>query len=329
MTTTRVKLLQCLEAQQGRWVSGQQISGKLGISRTAIWKHVNRLKKDGYEIESVPKKGYCLTRTVDRLDGQDIGGRLRTRTMGRPALMVLEETDSTNLQAKALAAGGAAEGTVVLADAQTTGRGRRGRHWHSPAGRNIYISIILRPPMNPSQAPRITLMAAVALARTLIDTAGLQATIKWPNDIMVRGRKLAGILTEISTEMDQVDYVVVGMGINVHIQAVDLPEDIADIATSVAIETGNPIARADLVADLLARFEACYRQLLREGFIPIMAQWRQLTDIIGRRVFVDVVNTRHLGIVRDVDDDGVLLLEDDQKKLHRIFSGDVTRLRRD
>lgn len=328
MNTTKQKLLHCLKENLGQWISGEQISNQLGISRTAIWKHINSLKNDGHEIDSAPKKGYCLIRAADLLDPDEIRSLLPTRIMGQPAITVFGETDSTNLQAKAMAAQGAAEGTVVVADTQTRGRGRRGRTWFSPPGQSIYASIILRPPMAPAQAPQITLMTAVALARTLIETAGLEATIKWPNDILIHGRKIAGILTEISTEMDQVDYVVVGLGINVHTPQEAMPDEIAQIATSVSIENGTSVTRTELLCALLQQFETCYRQLVRDGFIPIMDQWRRMTDIIGQRVYVDVLNTRHTGVVHAVDDDGVLILKDDKGPMRRIFSGDVTRMRK-
>ncbi len=328
MTSTKQELLRWLKAHTGQWVSGERISRQLGISRTAIWKHIKTLKQEGHEIDSAPKRGYCLTRSADRMDAEEIRASLQTRIMGRSDIAVFEATDSTNQQAKTLATNGAAEGTLVVADTQTHGRGRRRRTWFSPPGHNIYASIILRPPMAPAQAPQITLMTAVAAARTLIETAGLAATIKWPNDILVHGKKIAGILTEISTEMDQVDYVVVGMGINVHTTREQMPRDIAATATSVDLETDQRLSRTELLCALLQHFETCYRQLLREGFVPIMDQWRQLTDIIGSRVYVDVLQSRYTGVVQEVDDDGVLVLKDDQGRIRRIFSGDVSRCRK-
>ena len=170
-------------------------------------------------------------------------------------------------------------------------------------------------------------MTAVAVTRTLNRTIGLDAKIKWPNDILVRGKKVAGILTEISTEMDVVDFVVVGLGVNVNTRLEEMPAEIEDIATSIHIESGASVSRPALLCSLLKNFEACYEQLKDEGFGPIMNQWREMTDIIGQRVYVDVLDTRHTGTVEAVDDDGVLILKDDQGDTHRIFSGDVTRVR--
>lgn len=328
MSTTKQKLIRYLKKSPQQWVSGQQISDRLGITRTAIWKHIKTLKEEGYTILAAPRKGYCLEKAADLLSADDIRACLNTRFMGRDRIICLAQTDSTNSQAKRLAAEGAAEGTVVVAESQISGRGRRGRSWFSPAGQSIYASIILRPPMAPSQAPRITLMTAVAVARALQEATGLTAKIKWPNDILIADKKIAGILTEITTEMDAVDYVVVGLGVNVNTTAADMPSDIRSIATSVRIESGSRFSRADLFCSLLHHFESSYDTLQRDGFKPIMAQWREMSDIIGRPVYVDVLDVRHSGIVEAVDDDGVLILKDDSGRLHRIFSGDVTRVRK-
>ena len=326
--TTKEKLLARLKAHQGEWVSGEQFSNQLGISRAAIWKHINRLKSDGHQIQSAPNKGYRLSQAADLMLPTEIIAGLTTRIIGRGELVCLQDTGSTNQQAKRLAARGAAEGTVVVAESQSEGRGRRGRTWFSPTGQNIYASIILRPPLAPGQAPQITLMTAVALAQALEQTAHLDVKIKWPNDILANGKKLAGILTEISTDMDVVDYVVVGLGINVNIPEKEMPTDICDSATSTLILKGEPLSRVTLLCALLNKFEQCYDRLKTEGFAPIMAQWRHMSDMIGQPVHVDVLDKRYTGIVAHVDDHGVLVLKDEKGKLQRIVSGDVTRLRK-
>jgi len=326
MHTTRYRLLACLKENLSQWVSGESISNQLGISRAAIWKHINSLKDAGHLIQSAPKKGYCLTQAADLLSPEEISGGLGTRLMGRPSVVVFKETDSTNQQAKILAAQGAPEGTVVLAETQSQGRGRRGRTWFSPVGQSIYMSAILRPDMAPAQAPQITLMTAVAVCSAL-QSAGLNARIKWPNDILIEGKKIAGILTEISTEMDMVDWVVVGLGLNVNTPVDQMPSEIREIATSVQIQKGRPFSRIELLCALLKKFEDCYELLKADGFGPIMKQWRQMTDIIGQRVYVDVMDTRYFGTAEAVDDDGVLVLRDDQGRIRRIFSGDVGKVR--
>ena len=326
MPSTKYRLLACLKETPGRWISGESISNRLGISRTAVWKQINNLRGDGHKIQSAPRKGYRLEQSADILSADEISSCLTTRIMGRPSIVVFKQTDSTNQQAKLLAVQGAPEGTTVAAESQTSGRGRRGRTWLSPSGQGLCLSIILRPPLAPAQAPQITLMAAVAIARTL-EAWGVQANIKWPNDILVEDRKIAGILTEISTEMDQVDWVVVGLGLNVNTPAHKIPSAIRGQATSVQIQKGHPLSRTELLCDLLHSFETCYEQLKAEGFGPIMKQWRRMSDIIGQQVFVDVMGTRHRGTVAAVDDDGVLILEDEEGRTRRIFSGDVTRVR--
>ncbi len=328
MSDTKQKLFNYLKKAPQQWVSGQQISDRLGITRAAIWKHIKTLKDQGHTILAAPRKGYQLVKAADLIAADDIRACLNTRIMGRDRIICLDQTDSTNSQAKRLAAEGAAEGTLVVAESQAGGRGRRGRSWFSPAGQNIYASVILRPAMAPSQTPQITLTTAVAVARALQEAAGLNATIKWPNDILIAEKKIAGILTEITTEMDAVDYVVVGLGVNVNTTAADMPPDIRPIATSVRIESGSRFSRSDLLCSLLQQFERYYDMLQHDGFKPIMAQWREMSDIIGRPVYVDVLDVRHAGIVEAVDDDGVLILKDDRGQRHRIFSGDVTRVRK-
>ena len=325
--TTKTKLLNQLRENQHQWISGEDLSHRLGISRTAVWKQINNLKADGHRILSAPKKGYRFEKIADLITAEEMEGMLNTRVMGRPALHILNTTDSTNLQAKSLAAQGAAEGTLVVADTQTQGRGRRRRTWHSPSGRNIYASLLLRPQLAPSQAPQITLLTAVALAKTLRASTALDANIKWPNDVMVAGKKIAGILTEVSADMESVEYVVVGFGINVNIRRAEMPEAIQSIATSIHMERGEETSRALLLCDLMDNFESGYDLLMHRGFGPVMQQWRRMTDIIGQRVRVDVMGTRHAGTVEAVDDDGVLILKDDQGEIHRIISGDVAKVR--
>ncbi len=328
MTTTRRRLLSYLKQAHQRWVSGQQISSQLGITRAAIWKHIQALKDNGHIIESAPRKGYRLKQLADLIAADEIREGLGTRIIGSREIICLSQTDSTNVQAKNLAMQGAPEGTVVVAETQTVSRGRRGRNWFSPAGQNIYTSIILRPTMAPSQAPQITLMTAVVAARALQDTTGLTAEIKWPNDILVADKKIAGILTEISTEMDAVDFIVVGVGINVNIAHEDMPQDIRNIATSVLMECGKRLSRTKLLCAFLRQFESSYVSLQRDGFKPVMTQWRNMSRIIGQPVYVDVLDVRHTGIVENVDDDGVLILRDETGHRHRIFSGDVSRMRK-
>jgi len=325
--STKDQLLLYLKENQGNWVSGELISNNLSVSRAAIWKHIHKLKEEGYTIESAPKKGYFLSKSSDPITADEIREGLCTKVFGKKNIIYLKETDSTNTRAKELAAQGAPEGTLIIAEKQTKGRGRRGRNWFSPPGGGIYFSLILRPTISPTETPRITLMTAVVLAETLISLMKLKLRIKWPNDILVNGKKLAGILTEISTEMDAVNYIVVGLGMNVNTRFENFPSEIKKNATSILIETGEQFPRVRLIQHYLKLYEQYYDMFKKNNFEPIMKRWKELADIIGKQIKVDVVGKTHIGKVIDVDNDGVLILNDDQGKLQRIFSGDVTLAR--
>ncbi|MCJ7616385.1 MAG: biotin--[acetyl-CoA-carboxylase] ligase [Desulfobacterales bacterium] len=327
MATTKDQLLLYLKENQGNWVSGELISNNLSVSRAAIWKHIHKLKEEGYVIESASKKGYLLSESSDPITADEIRQGLCTKVFGKKNIIFLNETDSTNTRAKELAAQGAPEGTLVIAEKQTEGRGRRGRSWFSPPGGGIYFSLILRPVISPGETPKITLMTAVVLAETLISLMKLKLRIKWPNDILVNGKKLAGILTEISTEMDAVNYIIVGLGLNVNTQFEKFPQDIKENATSILIENGKQFPRVRLIQHYLKLYEIYYDMFKNNDFEPIMKRWRELADIIGKQIRVDVIGKTHIGKVVDVDNDGVLILKDDQGRLQRIFSGDVTLAR--
>jgi BirA family biotin operon repressor/biotin-[acetyl-CoA-carboxylase] ligase len=325
--TTKDHLLRSLKEKRGNWLSGELLSNELAVSRAAIWKHVRKLREEGYVIESSPKKGYHFIKTSDLLLPNEIRDGLDTKIFGKKNIDYFTEIDTTNTRAKDLAAGGAPEGTLVIAEKQTKGRGRKGRSWFSPLGHGIYTSFILRPAMAPSGAPRITLMTAVAIAEALLSLMQLEVRIKWPNDILVNGKKLAGILTEISTEMDAINYIVVGIGLNVNTPFKDLPEELRDTATSIMIETGKQFPRVKLLRACLEWFEKYYEMFKKGDFEPIMHRWKQLSGMVGQQVMVDVIGQKHIGEVMDIDDDGVLILKDNQERFHRIFSGDVTLLK--
>jgi len=316
-----------MKENQGYWVSGELISNNLSVSRAAIWKHIQKLKEEGYVIESASKKGYLLSESSDPITADEIRQGLSSKVFGKKDIIYLNETDSTNTRARELAVQGAPEGTLVIAGKQTKGRGRRGRIWFSPPGGGIYFSLILRPVISPSETPRITLMTAVVAAETLISLLKLRLRIKWPNDILVNGKKLAGILTEISTDMDAVNYIIVGLGLNVNTRFEDLPKEIKKTATSILIETGKQFPRVKLIQRYLKLYEIFYDMFKNNDFEPIMNRWRELADIIGKQIKVDVIGKTHIGKVVDVDNDGVLILKDNKGKLQRIFSGDVTLAR--
>ncbi len=322
--TTKDHLLSYLKERQGEWLSGQSLSRRLAISRSAVWKHISRLRQEGYLIESLPKKGYVLRRRSARLLPNEIREGLCTRSLGKQGIAYFERTDSTNIRAKDMAQRGVPEGTLAVAEEQTGGRGRRGRTWYSPPGKGLYATIILRPTIPPSEAPRITLLTAVVLAEALRSLTGLEARIKWPNDILIQGRKVAGILTEISTEMDAIEYIVVGVGVNINISRFPVP--LKDQATSLLLETGRPFSRIKVLHEFLTRYEASYERFKGAGFEGILDRFRGLSEILGRRIAVDAVDKTRTGEVQRIDRDGALLLKDEKGRMHRVYSGDVIYL---
>ncbi|MGV8080615.1 MAG: biotin--[acetyl-CoA-carboxylase] ligase [Syntrophales bacterium] len=324
--TGRELLLHLLKEGRGGWVSGQFLSERMGMTRSAVWKQIGALKADGYGIESSTRKGYRLVGVPDLLRIEEVRDGLRTRILGRTEARHYRETGSTNSRARELAAGGAPEGTLVVAEGQTGGRGRRERTWFSPPFLGIYASLVLRPSIPPGEAPRMALLAAVAVADALRSETGLPVTIKWPNDILTGGRKIAGILMELATDMGAVDYLVIGVGINVNVPAGTFPREIRTLATSVLIETGKECSRVRLLRRCLESFESCLDLYEAEGFAPLLLRWKFMSRMIGRPVVVHVPGRDLAGVVTDVDENGFLLLRDDGGCDHRIFSGDVTLL---
>lgn len=302
------------------FVSGEAISGKLGLSRAAVWKHVNSLRGQGYRIEAVPARGYRLVAIPDRLGALEIGPLLNTHDLGQ-TLHCSPELPSTNDTARELADAGAVHGEVVIAESQTAGRGRRGRSWSSPAGRNLYLSVILRPSLPPQRAPELTLVASVAACEAC-RKAGVDTGIKWPNDLLVGGRKVAGILTELSAEADAVHWVILGLGVNLNAGPGDFPGELRDVATSLAIERGQPVPRALFAAALLSELEQWLDLHASEGFEPIRAAWRERSVTLGRKVRADGDGGEVAGVAEDIDASGALLVRG-SAGLFRVVAGDV------
>ncbi len=321
-TSTRNRLLSSLKEARGSWVSGEELSRRLGVTRTAIWKHACSLRAEGHVIESSTRKGYLLREALDRLVPSEIEASLRTARLGRPVVFE-REVDSTNRLARDLAIAGAGEGTIVVAEAQTAGRGRKGRSWYSPPGEGIYLSLVLRPGFQPAEAPKTTLLAGVALAEALLPIVPTPVTIKWPNDILAGGKKVAGILVEAATQIDAIDYMIVGIGINVNMPAGGFPPELGERATSLAAEIGHTVSRAGVLGDVLERFEREYDRAEREGFGPAIRRWRELSDMAGRRVRVHSFGGPLEGVIAGIDDDGVLLLTGAGGALERVMAGDV------
>ena len=321
--TTKAVLLARLKKVQGRWISGQVLSQELSISRMAVSKNIGTLRKEGYHIQAVTKKGYCLTALPDRLVAAEIIPKLNTRIFGQKEIYHYDVIDSTNIRARELAEKGAAEGTLVIAESQTAGRGRRGRTWVSPQNDGIYLSLIAHPWLSPVEAPQLTLLTAVALANAIMNKTDLVIQIKWPNDLLIEGRKLSGILTELRTEGDRVAYVIIGIGINVNTTAGDLSVVTDQKVTSIAVETGAKASRLELLQAFLEEFEHQYTLLGTHGFGPILERWKILSDIVGKMVRVDEAGWTLKGRVLDVEQTGVLVVKCESGEVKRIFSGDL------
>lgn len=306
------------------YVSGAALSDKLGLSRTAVWKHVEQLRRLGYRIDAQASRGYRLLEVPDRLTTLEIGPLLATRELGR-TLHHYETVESTNSKAFELAHEGGFHGEVIVTEHQTAGKGRRGRAWSSPAGKSLAMSVILRPEIAPARAPELTLVAAVALAQTLRDS-GVEAKIKWPNDVQIGGRKVAGILTELSADVERVHFVVLGIGVNLNAETGDFPPEVAELATSVQVVRRSPVHRALFTAALLGQLETWVDRWTDEGFEPVRAAWKELSSTLGEEVLVRADNRELRGIAEDIDPSGALLLRVGDK-LERVLSGDVEQLR--
>ena len=317
------QLLELLRDREGDYVSGAELADALGVSRTTVWNHVEALRREGYGIDACTHRGYRLASVPDRLLPDEVRRRLRTRWLGR-TLWCYRETDSTNDIALDRAAEGAPEGAVVLAEAQRRGRGRFHRKWLSPPGTNILASVILRPEVHPSLVSQLVITAAVATAEALNALYKLDAQIKWPNDVHVGGRKIAGILAELSAEAERTNHVVVGIGLNVNMTRSELPRAVRSTATSVQIELGRAVSRLDVLAELLAQLETWHECWRRDGFAPVKARWVELSSVVGRRIEVVSGTTKLTGLVADLDDDGALLLRLDSGLIRKAASGDMT-----
>lgn len=320
--TVREAVLRAIREAQGQWVSGESLSQNLNVTRTTIWKQIKTLYSEGYAIESSPKKGYRLSILPDILSPEEVKGELQTKVFGQEHYFYFKEIDSTNNFAKKLAAEGYPEGTVVIAERQTAGRGRRGRQWQSEPGQGIFMSLILRPVLPVKELSRITLIIAVAIVDTL-NEVGIKSGIKWPNDVLINGRKIAGILTEAVTDMDGIEYIVTGVGLNVNTLTQDFPEEFRSIATSVQEEAGRLIPRVELLRGLLLQLENRYQQLISGGFSEILEKVRSLSIVIGRDIQIDSVNGITSGRAIDIDNNGFLMVRDAMGNIHHVMSGEI------
>ena len=315
----KAEILAALRASDG-YVSGQELCGKFGVSRTAIWKAINQLKQAGYEIEAVQNRGYHIVSTPDILSENELRSIRKTEWLGN-RIYYEAEIDSTNTKAMKLAEEGAPHGTIVVTDHQN-GRGRRGRTWESPAGEAIAMTFLLRPKIDPNNASMLTLIAAMAVARGIEDETGLKAGIKWPNDVIINRKKVSGILTEMSAQADYVNHIVVGIGINVHID--EFPEELKNIATSIFLELGIKINRAALIERICEYFEAYFEVFLQtEDLSAISKQYDAY--MVNRNQPVKVLDPKdtYEGTARGITTRGELLVDTwESRKL--VSSGEVS-----
>jgi BirA family transcriptional regulator, biotin operon repressor / biotin---[acetyl-CoA-carboxylase] ligase len=321
--TTGAKILSALhESPDG--VSGAELAERLGISRAAVWSHIEELRRLGYGIVAGPHSGYRITDEPDALLADDLLARLgKSRVIGRD-IHVFEQTTSTNDVIEKFARDGVREGVVVFAESQTRGRGRLGRKWLSPARKGLWFSILLRPDLRPQEITQLTVASAIALRRAIFFQTKLPVEIKWPNDILIGGKKAAGILTEMSAELDRVRHVILGIGIDVNQDAHEFPAELRKTATSLKIENGEALSRPALATAVLRELDIEYSRMNAATFSEIAAEWMDHCATIGKDVTVQIGDRKIRGRAESLDDDGALILRTEHGRLQRITGGDVT-----
>jgi BirA family biotin operon repressor/biotin-[acetyl-CoA-carboxylase] ligase len=318
------QILAALRSAENGGVSGADLADRLGISRAAVWARIEDLRKLGYDIEAGPHVGYRLINDPDVLHADDLIARLgKTKVIGRD-IQVFEQTTSTNDVVEKLARDGVKEGVVVFAESQTKGRGRLGRQWMSPARKGLWFSILLRPELRPQETTQLMVAAATALWRAIRAVTGIAAEIKWPNDILIRGKKVVGILTELSAEVDRVKHVTLGVGVDVNLSASEFPADLKKIATSLRVESGKPVSRPELATAILRELDRDYARVCAGQFATVADEWEQKCTTIGKNVVIQIGDRKLRGRAEALDDDGALLIRTEHGHLERIIGGDVT-----
>lgn len=321
MSETIIELLK----KKNDYYSGAALSAELKITRAAVWKKISALRKKGFIIEAIPSKGYRLVSPPD-LSEDYVKSACRGKAW--KDITVYDRVNSTNELAMARASGNVIRTpAVIIADSQEKGKGRLGRQWFSPAGNNIYMSLVFQPQLETRDATMLTLLAAVACVHSIRTICGLTIGIKWPNDLIIAGKKLGGILTEIRADIDKVNLAVIGIGINFNQKRRDFPEELRKIATSVLEESGKFYSRNDLIIEILGQFQRFYVSLLKKGKQPLLQEWKRLSSTIGQRVKVVRGDQVLTGLAEDIDSNGMLILKMDSGCRQRINAGDITHLR--
>ncbi len=320
-----IRLLEELRRAEPEWVSSEVLRHPSGVSRAAISKQIKVLQGLGYEIESSPRKGYRLIRDPDSLREEVMRAFLQGTRFAVGEYVYKEVTGSTNDDIRLLAREGAPEGSMVLSEVQETGRGRRGRPWFGRAGDSLQFSVLLRPPLSPQDATLLPLLAATAIYRALCQLGVDGVEIKWPNDVLIRGRKVCGILCEMSVDMEGIQYAMLGMGMNVNTPGERFPRELWEIACSLASETGRSWRRSEVLAAVLHQMETLIEQTWRGESSGILSGWREGAVTLGRRVNVEMGNGTFLqGTAEDVNGQGALMVRDDAGELHTLYSGEVS-----
>lgn len=319
MSTPKTQILATL--MQREWVSGQALAEAGKISRAAIWKHIHALRQEGFLIQASSGRGYHLAQIPDHLSAEGIQAGLQTATLGRNVIFH-PQIDSTQNQAKTLGEQGAVEGTVVLAETQTQGRGRRGRTWAAiPHG--VAMSIIFRPELPPDRAPHFPLLAGVAVSRAISRTCNLAPGLKWPNDILLAGMKVVGILAELDAEMDRINAVYLGIGLNVNASLQDIPPELTSTATSLCIQSGREVSRLHLVRAVLEELESAYSTYQARGFAPIRQAWKEINVTLGHKVRIISGQSVVTGTALDILETGALLIRTEDQAEIAITAGEV------
>lgn len=304
------------------YVSGQDLCARFGVSRTAVWKAINQLKEEGYEIEALQNKGYILRSYPDILSKNEIASRLGTKWVGK-TLYYYEDTDSTNADAMRLGEEGAEHGTLVVANHQNKGRGRRGRVWQSPVGTTISMSFLVKPEIAPGKASMLTLVMALAVAKGIEEACDLSTAIKWPNDILVNGKKVCGILTEMKAEMDYIHGVIIGVGINVNVES--FPEDLQSMATSLILEKGRKVSRAEVIERVAENFEEYYEKFMETEDLSLLRDlYEERLISKGKAVKVLDPQGEYTGISKGITGTGELVVETQDGKEQQVYAGEVS-----
>lgn len=304
------------------YLSGEQLSQKFGVSRTAIWKYIKQLREEGYEIESVTRRGYRLLQTADRITASEILSRNQASWVGK-SIEYFEVTDSTNQRIYDFAEKGREEGLLAVAEEQTGGKGRRGRSWVSPPGSGIWMSLLLRPKVEPQKASMVTIVAALAMTKAMEKITGMEIRIKWPNDVVLNGKKVCGILTEMSAELEEIHYIIVGIGINANTES--FPEDIQDRATSIYLESGKKVERAAFIAEFCVQFEQYYERFLEMGNLAFLKEeYESYLINIGREVKIIKKKEERVRKALGINELGELIVAKSDGTTEIIFSGEVS-----